>query len=180
MKRKWRRPDGKYGFSYAIYDASSGITLRQPIFNNRYNALSTTNRSHRAIGTVGGISILSGVALGSAAVLTGGSAIAVGGLLFGMYARGKYSSKQYVGTRMMLEGRVREVLEILENDAGARWEARSTILKDTRVDREESEVKESEKIKEIGKLLDSEMWKGTKVEPDWKPKKRKDNVPLLA
>lgn len=144
-----------------------------------YNALSTTNLSHRAIGAVGGVSILGGVALGSAAVLTGGSAIAVGGLLFGMYARGKYSSKQYVGTRMMLEGRVREVLETLENDAGARWEARSTILKDTKVDRE-AEVRESEKTREAGKLLDSEVWKGAKVEPDWKPKKGEDNVPLLA
>ena len=93
----------------------------------------TTSRfthSHRAIGAMGSLSILGGIVLDNMTALTGGGAAFVGGLLVGVYAHGKYSSKQYVGTRMMLEGKVHEVLRTLERDAGARQEAGNMMLKE--------------------------------------------------
>ncbi|KAI7853983.1 hypothetical protein BDC45DRAFT_509538 [Circinella umbellata] len=66
------------------------------------------------IGIVGGLSALGGIALGSATILTGGAAAAVGAVLVTVASRGSNKSTQNI--RMLIEAQVHQVLIEIKRD----------------------------------------------------------------
>ncbi|KAI9321790.1 hypothetical protein BX666DRAFT_1905609 [Dichotomocladium elegans] len=74
------------------------------------------------LSALGGLSVLSGVALGSAAVLTGGAAVAIGGVLVMVAAKG--SSRAAANVRGLVEAEAVRVLRDIEKEA----ENRQTML----------------------------------------------------
>ncbi|KAL0078639.1 hypothetical protein J3Q64DRAFT_1765490 [Phycomyces blakesleeanus] len=72
------------------------------------------------IGAVGSLSVLGGVAYGSAAIMTGGAVVVLGGLLVSVSTMARYSGKRTEGARVVLEGQVRSILETCKKDQPAR------------------------------------------------------------
>ncbi|OZJ02062.1 hypothetical protein BZG36_04966 [Bifiguratus adelaidae] len=83
-----------------------------------------------AVASVGGLGVLGGLVVGSATVLSGGTFLAVGGLMVGFASRGRFSGRQYQGAKAMLESQVRIALEKLEKDVAKRQEMVQEILQD--------------------------------------------------
>ncbi|ORX95530.1 hypothetical protein K493DRAFT_314964 [Basidiobolus meristosporus CBS 931.73] len=63
-----------------------------------------------AAGALGSLGLVGGVVVGSTMALGGGAVVALGGLFYGVYSRGQYSSKQYSDIREMLESEAKEIL----------------------------------------------------------------------
>ncbi|KAI9273120.1 hypothetical protein BDA99DRAFT_500112 [Phascolomyces articulosus] len=73
-----------------------------------------------SVGLVGGLSALGGIAFGSATILTGGAAAAVGAVLVAVASRG--SKKSIENIRILVEGQVHQVLNELRTDQKLRNE----------------------------------------------------------
>ncbi|KAG2229513.1 hypothetical protein INT48_004347 [Thamnidium elegans] len=71
-------------------------------------------------GAIGGLSALGGFALGSAAVATGGAALALGGIITMVSAKAQYAGKSKLGVRLLMENQVREKVKAFENKAKQR------------------------------------------------------------
>ncbi|KAK9761220.1 hypothetical protein K7432_014037 [Basidiobolus ranarum] len=67
-----------------------------------------------AAGALGSLGLLGGVAVGSVVTLGGGAVVALGGLFYGVYSKGRFSSKQYADIRGMLEGEVQEIVRQID------------------------------------------------------------------
>ncbi|KAI9277366.1 hypothetical protein BY458DRAFT_472137 [Sporodiniella umbellata] len=67
-------------------------------------------------GTLGGLSSIGGVILGSTMVATGGAALAVGGILAMLSSKTQVSGKSQLGARLLLEGQVRDKVAMLIKD----------------------------------------------------------------
>ncbi|KAI8139371.1 hypothetical protein BJV82DRAFT_626987 [Fennellomyces sp. T-0311] len=70
------------------------------------------------VGIVGGLSVLGGIAVGSAAILTGGAAAALGAVLVAVATRGSKQATQNI--RMLVEAQVHTLLNELERDKASR------------------------------------------------------------
>lgn len=69
---------------------------------------------------MGGLSALGGFALGSAAVATGGAALALGGVIAMVSAKAQSAGKGKLGTRILLESQVREKVKECQKNATER------------------------------------------------------------
>ncbi|CEG72082.1 hypothetical protein RMATCC62417_07702 [Rhizopus microsporus] len=81
------------------------------------------SRSHKKMeaagwgcGTLGGLSALGGIVVGSTAIATGGAALAIGGAVVMISSKAQASSKSTLGARLLLEGQVRDRVSILLKD----------------------------------------------------------------
>ena len=74
--------------------------------------------SGRSVGVVGGLSVLGGLAIGSAAILTGGAAAALGAVLVTVATRG--SKQSTVNIRMLVESQVQTFLSEMQRDKASR------------------------------------------------------------
>ncbi|KAI8365209.1 uncharacterized protein BYT42DRAFT_589162 [Radiomyces spectabilis] len=72
------------------------------------------------IGALGGLSALGGIAFGSSVALTGGTAVALGGMLWTISSKARSSSKQIQGARLMLESQVRQLVNTCQKQATPR------------------------------------------------------------
>ncbi|CEG82242.1 hypothetical protein RMATCC62417_16348 [Rhizopus microsporus] len=80
-------------------------------------------RSHKKMeaagwgcGTLGGLSALGGIVVGSTAIATGGAALAIGGAVVMISSKAQASSKSTLGARLLLEGQVRDRVSLLLKD----------------------------------------------------------------
>lgn len=74
----------------------------------------------RGIGALGSLSALGGIAFGSAAFMTGGAVVALGGVMVTLTSKARYSSKSTAGARILLESKVRQLLQECSQAASMR------------------------------------------------------------
>ncbi|KAI9345403.1 hypothetical protein BD770DRAFT_475648 [Pilaira anomala] len=68
------------------------------------------------VGAVGGLSALGGFVLGSTAVLTGGTALALGGVITMVSAKAHSAGKSQLGARLLMENQVREKVKACQKN----------------------------------------------------------------
>lgn len=76
--------------------------------------------SCRGVGALGGLSTLGGLAVGSSTIVTGGAALALGGVLVTIATKARHSAKATQGARTFLEGEVRIIMDACHRTAQAR------------------------------------------------------------
>lgn len=111
MKRNWKWLDGT---SYTCVIINNVASWSQQHTLICYQCI------HRSLGAIGGLSALGGIAVGSAAFMSGGAVIAVGGVMVLITSKARYSSKSTTAARILLESKVRQLLQEFTQAAPAR------------------------------------------------------------
>ncbi|KAL1921151.1 uncharacterized protein VTP21DRAFT_10867 [Calcarisporiella thermophila] len=126
---------------------------------------------------MGGMGALGGLALGSTMVLTGGAVIAVGGLVVGAAAIGRFSGRAYKGARMATEEEARTVLQLLVKNREERAAEVLRVFQELKRRREESMVKQIEQNTGKSPMVE-QMWKErTKIEGEGIQIKEREAIP---
>ncbi|KAL1933902.1 hypothetical protein VTP01DRAFT_7992 [Rhizomucor pusillus] len=100
-----------------------------------------------SLGAIGGLSALGGIAVGSAAFMSGGAVIAVGGVMVLITSKARYSSKSTTAARILLESKVRQLLQEFTQAAPARQQMIQQGFQEAGIKAERMDVDKSYRVK---------------------------------